>query len=109
MYFGTRASRVCEYWLLSVAYDSAAMATDRMSAIVRFCFERCMAVSILGMAIAARMPMTAMTNSPPTMTTMTITAGLVPADFAAGGGAPLVGRLHRGHGANETWSTGFPQ
>src|SRR5438046_487612 len=39
------------YLLRSVARASHAVAMVRMSAIVRFCFERCMAVSRFGIAI----------------------------------------------------------
>ena len=49
------------YLLLSTAYASTAVASARMSDIVRFCLPRCTAFSRLGMAIAARMPMIAMT------------------------------------------------
>src|SRR6202011_5865597 len=45
------------YLLTSVARASHAVAIVRMSAIVRFCLARCMAVSRFGMAIAARIPM----------------------------------------------------
>jgi hypothetical protein len=51
------------YELTSVARASQAVAMLRMSAMVRFCFDRCMAVSRLGMAMAARMPMIATTIS----------------------------------------------
>src|SRR3954447_4585034 len=51
------------YLLTSVARASHAVAMVRMSAIERFCFARCMAVSRLGIAIAARMPMIATTIS----------------------------------------------
>src|SRR5476651_1260263 len=49
------------YLFTSVARASHAVARERISAIVRFCFERCMAVRRLGMAMAARMPMMAKT------------------------------------------------
>src|ERR1051326_1236773 len=42
---------------------SHAVAIERMSAIDLFCFDRCMAVSRFGIAIAARMPMIATTIS----------------------------------------------
>src|SRR6267378_7672261 len=48
---------------MSVARASHAVAIVRMSAIVLFCFDRCIAVSRFGMAIAARMPMIATTIS----------------------------------------------
>src|SRR5450432_3733569 len=51
------------YLLTSVARASHAVAIVRMSAIVLFCFARCIAVSRLGIAIAARMPMIATTIS----------------------------------------------
>src|SRR6476659_6632074 len=51
------------YLLVSVARASHAVAIVRMSAIVLFCFDRCMAVRRFGMAIAARMPMIATTIS----------------------------------------------
>src|ERR1051325_563856 len=51
------------YVFVSVARASHAVAMVRISAIVRFCFERCIAVSRFGMAIAARMPMIATTIS----------------------------------------------
>ncbi len=46
---------------MSTAYDSQAVASERMSAIVLFCFDFCIAVIRFGMAIAARMPMIATT------------------------------------------------
>src|SRR6185436_19489670 len=49
--------------LLSTAYASTAVASARMSLIVRFCLPRWTALSRFGMAIAARMPMIAMTIS----------------------------------------------
>src|SRR5258708_29665526 len=51
------------YLFMSVARASHAVAMLRMSAIVRFCFARCMAVNRLGIAMAARMPMIATTIS----------------------------------------------
>src|ERR1700737_4506911 len=51
------------YLLTSVARASHAVAMVRMSAMVLFCFDRCMAVSRFGMAMAARMPMIATTIS----------------------------------------------
>src|SRR2546427_12584294 len=51
------------YLLMSVARASHAVGMVRISAIVLFCFERCMAVSRFGMAMAARMPMIATTIS----------------------------------------------
>src|SRR6185436_18421706 len=53
----------CGYVLLSTAYASTAVARARMSLIVRFCLPRWTALSRFGMAIAARMPMIAMTIS----------------------------------------------
>ena len=47
--------------LLSTAYASTAVASARMSLIVRFCLPRWTALSRFGIAIAARMPMIAMT------------------------------------------------
>src|SRR2546426_7391292 len=51
------------YLFMSVARASHAVAMVRISAMVLFCFERCMAVSRFGMAMAARMPMIATTIS----------------------------------------------
>src|SRR5215212_2905838 len=51
------------YLLVSVARASHAVAIVRMSAIVLFCFDRCIAVRRFGIAIAARMPMIATTIS----------------------------------------------
>src|SRR6185369_3407650 len=51
------------YLFVSVARASHAVAIERMSAMVRFCFDRCIAVSRFGMAMAARMPMIATTIS----------------------------------------------
>src|SRR6266850_4990575 len=48
---------------MSVARASHAVAMVRMSAIVLFCFDRCIAVKRFGMAIAAKMPMIATTIS----------------------------------------------
>src|SRR3954466_859273 len=81
MYVGARAPDSCVWvnWLLhaviavmapaalylltSVARASQAVAIVRMSAIVLFCFDRCIAVRRFGIAIAARMPMIATTIS----------------------------------------------
>src|SRR5436190_337895 len=49
-----------------------------MSAMVRACLERCIAVRRLGMAMAATMPMMEMRTRPPTTATVTITAALLP-------------------------------
>ena len=49
--------------MLSTAYASTAVARARMSLIVRFCLPRCTAFNRFGIAIAARMPMIAMTIS----------------------------------------------
>src|SRR5450759_1622660 len=51
------------YLFVSVARASHAVAIVRMSAIVLFCFARCIAVRRFGIAIAARMPMIATTIS----------------------------------------------
>jgi hypothetical protein len=49
--------------LLSTAYASTAVAIVRMSDIDLFCLPRCTAFRRFGMAMAARMPMIAMTIS----------------------------------------------
>src|SRR5205823_12112853 len=87
-----------------------ALASERMSAMVRCCLARCCAVSRFGMAIAATMPRKATTRSTTTTTMTMISAVLPPPVFAgtAGGGAPLAGLPHRGQGAYETLSTGLP-
>src|SRR5450759_1677066 len=51
------------YLFVSVARASHAVAIVRISAIVLFCFARCIAVRRFGIAIAARMPMIATTIS----------------------------------------------
>src|SRR5216684_4320955 len=82
-----------------------------MSADVRFCFERCIAVRRFGMALAARMPMTAMTNRPPTRRTTISTAGFVAgagAGAMAGVAAPFVGFPQRAHNAYDTEATCVP-
>src|SRR5438445_3192237 len=114
MYLGVRigcrsaTDETSGYLLLSVAYASSAVANVRTSAAVRCCFERCIAVSKLGMAIAARIPTMAITNRPTTTTTTMIAAVFVP-PFTAGRGAPFVGLPHDTHGLYETASTGAPQ
>src|SRR5216684_520108 len=60
---GSTMTPAALYLLTSVARASHAVAIVRMSAMVRFCLARCMAVSRFGMAIAARMPMIATTIS----------------------------------------------
>src|ERR1700681_1224855 len=115
MYFGTsvgaRSSTevTSGYLLLSVAYASSAVARVRRSAIVRACFERCIAVSKLGIAIAASIPTMAMAMIPTTTTTAMIAAAFVPPFTAAGRVAPFVGFPHDAHGLYETASTGVPQ
>src|SRR5215468_2156692 len=49
------------YAVWSVLYASIAVARARMSVIVRFCRPRCTAFRRLGIAVAARIPMMAMT------------------------------------------------
>ncbi len=71
----------------SAAYVSHAVAMLRMSAIERFCFARCIAVSRFGMAMAARIPTMAMMTGIITMTTMRATGAFETAGF----GAPLTG------------------
>src|SRR5712691_7658300 len=51
------------YLFISVARASQPVAIVRMSAIVLFCLDRCIAVSRFGIAMAARMPMIATTIS----------------------------------------------
>src|SRR5260370_40680953 len=52
-----------EYEFASVARASHEVAMVRMSAMLLFCFERCIAVNRFGIAMAARMPMIATTIS----------------------------------------------
>ncbi len=82
-----------------MAYASAAVEIERMSAIVRLCFDRCTAVSRFGTAMAAMIPTTKMMAN--TATTRTITIGAP--DLAGwtgtpgwATGAPLGGLLQRG-------------
>src|SRR6185436_6280533 len=120
MYVGASSGRSSSievafgYSFLSVAYASTAVATERRSAIVRFCRERCCAVTRFGMAMAARMPRTAMRKNPPMITITTIIAVFDPPLPAAAGalaprGAPLDGFPHLGQGAYETSASWLPQ
>ena len=47
----------------SIEYSSTEVPSERMSAIVRFCLPRSIALSRFGMAMAAMMPMIATTIS----------------------------------------------
>src|SRR5438874_5711262 len=80
----------------------------RMSAMVRCCFARCIAVRRFGMAIAARIPIIEIATRPTMTTTAMINAAFVP-PLTTGRGAPFVGLPHDGHGLYETVSTDAPQ
>src|SRR5262245_9829477 len=92
------------YLLVSTAYDSTAVPTDRMSAIVRFCLPRSMAFRRFGIAIAAMIPMIA--------TTIRSSISVNPAcllDFIMSGVPPLLPTQEQGRCHTRTASRGTRQ
>src|SRR5688572_9355222 len=87
------------YAFLSVAYASIAEPALRMSAIDLFCFARCIAVRRFGMAIAARMPITATSTRPPSTIPMTIPRVFVSLSDPGTHCDPLVGLPQLGQAA----------